>query len=503
MSKKIDKKLAYLASLGALYEREPSQIKRLEPEKITPLKGVVAVLPDRDFVFHGFDVQRDLTVEQVAETVEIRMFQDAGLNPILEYKNAFSCRDNSQDQRMKSVTAAAISTGAIEAGVEKIRKNINYIDCVLPASTLPYALYNAEVLEKRKDVFIYYQKDSLLVSIFDNGNFIYGKTQDSGIKRLYEQYCALSGRKDDYDSFVKMLQETEELSHDHNLELLSYIREVLNNSLGNIKNILLYAARVSGAGEFDRVFIGSGVGAVMGLSELAQELFEIESHDFNFFTDFYSSSDSYVDQMAVLALLEGQNQNRGLPHNPYNTTIYERPGRFLERKGGKALFFVAAATIAVFLWPIYYEAQIYNFNAKTKKALLEIGKSRQEFETNLMLRDSLLAERDNLTAQKIDVEQELAKRQSELDEIHKRRTKEHTVAVNLADIFENVIRSDLQISAFSLAQRDLNLSLVALEDTRITNLLRRLVDDGYFVELYEILQNEQGSFVADLKVRLK
>ncbi|GHV09537.1 hypothetical protein AGMMS50229_19890 [Campylobacterota bacterium] len=133
--------------------------------KLSPLSAVkspgcvVAIVPDRELVFLQFQLQKDLTTEQLTEAVEVRMFQDAGLNPMLEYKTAFSKRASTQDMRMLTIGAISASMGAIESATSQLTQDISYIDSLLPLSTLPYALYNASILEPKRDVFVYFQRD--------------------------------------------------------------------------------------------------------------------------------------------------------------------------------------------------------------------------------------------------------------------------------------------------------------------------------------------------------
>lgn len=503
MSKKLNKATVFIASSGSVYESDGVALRAIDKERLVAPKHLIAVIPERDFILHSFDVPREIGIDKLPETVEIRMFQDAGLNPMIDYENAFSYRDSRQDGRMYSVTAVAISTGSIESGVAKIKDKVSYIDSILPASSLPCALYNAEILEKKKDVFIYFQKDSLVISIFDNGEMVYGKSQDGGLAKIHETYVATSGVKSDYDSFVKMLVKQHDRFSEEEEEDVPDLRDIFISSLSNVKNILLYTSRVAGLNDIDRVFIGSYAGVVYKLSDLAYEMLEIEAHNFNFYTDFHTKGEAYLDQTVLLALLEGQNQINGLPHNPYNVSIYKRPGKLLTRKGGKALFLVVATTIISLLFPLYYQVQIWGYEGKTKQALSEIGKSKAEFEASMALKEALTAQKNKLEERKIEVEQEYLNRKSELREIYKIRTKSKTVATNLLPVFESVVKSNLLIKSFSLNVQDLNMNIVSAEDTRITTLLNSLVGAGYYSELHEILQDEHGNFTADMKVRLK
>lgn len=503
MSKNTGKIAGFVVATNSLYESDGLSSNTIDIGETARPKSTVVVLPDRDFVFHNFEIQRDLTREQLAETVEIRMFQDAGLNPMLEYKNSFACRDSKQDDRMKAVNAVAVSYGAIESATEKLKAKISYIDAILPTSTLPYALYNAEILEKKRDVFIYFQKEALVVSIFDNGEFVYGKTQDNGLRKLLESYAILSGKRVEFDDFVKILLTIDELDGEEDRQLLIDIREVLSSSLLGIKNILLYASRVSGLNEFDRIIIGSTIGTISGLDLLAQELFEIETHEFNFYTDFYTKGSAYMDQVALLALLEANNIANELPANPYNCTIYRRPGAFLTRKGGKILAFMSAAVFVVLLLPAYYQAQIFYYDYRASHALEEIGKSKAEFEANAMQRDLLIKEREDLNKQLQDATDQYGFAKAQLDEIHKRRTINKPVATNLAAIFADIESANLQITALDLKSRELNLKLISDQDTKITALLNTLVDKGYITSLNIITQDDKKLYEAELKVRLK
>ncbi|MGE4294683.1 MAG: hypothetical protein AB7E49_03160 [Campylobacterales bacterium] len=466
---------------------------------------VVAALDEREFVFHQFEMQRDLTAEQLAESVEIKMFQDAGLNPMLEYKNAFCRRPSRQDSRINFVNAVAASMGALEGATAAVREESAYIDAVVPLTTLPYALYNAEILEKKRDVFIYFQKDALQIALFDEGEFVYGKAQDYGIRKLLDEYVALSRDRMEYADFVQLLMTAKPKSQDPEqiAQSLGDLREVISTALAGVKNILLYAGRISGVGEYDRVFVGTCEGLIPGVEELAQEILEIEAHEFIFYTSFYMQGEPYIDQFAVLALLEGQNLQAGLKANPFNVTPYRRPGAFLKRPGGKLVLWAAASLLAAVLWPGFYGLQTLWLEYQTQKGLQSLGKSRMEFEALQDRRSALAQEREKLEKQLAQTEKTFEESVALLKSVHDKRLLSSPVTTGLANLFAELSRSGVYVQTLTLEGRKVELALSASKDTQITGLLENLVVRRYAPELSRIERQESSRrFITQLKVVL-
>jgi hypothetical protein len=463
----------------------------------------VVAFPDKELIYHQFDVSRDITSEQLAENVEVKVFQDAGLNPMLEYKTAFTQRLSRQDERMWTIGAIAVSTGALESVTSALGSSVKYIDSVVPTSSLPYALYNANILEPKRDVFIYFQKESLTISIFDNGEYVYGKSQDHGVKKLMESYLQLSHARMEYEDFVGMLTSASASEDkEQNLHALSDLREAISNALFGVKNILLYAARIAGVTSMDRVFIGTSEGTVPGLEDLAQELLEVEGHEFMFYTPFYGKSDQYIDQLAVLALLEADNIVKGYKTNPFNCTVSSRPGAFLSRPGGKAVAWGALALAVAIAWPLYYFADSKWYAHLSRAEMRTLGQSREEFRNLQEERKRLGEERVSLETRRQEAQTRLTDAKNLLAKVHEMRVLAQPAATGIAGLFERLTEASVRVESVSMTGRNALAQIRAGRDTQITKLLERLAEDNYLPELKKIIRGENGAFTAELKVRL-
>jgi hypothetical protein len=463
----------------------------------------VVAFPDKELIFHQFDLAKDMTSEQLVENVEVKVFQDAGLNPMLEYKTSFTKRVSRQDERMWTIGAIAASTGAIESVTASLLTRANYIDSIVPASSLPYALYNANILEPKRDVFIYFQKDSLIISIFDGGEYVYGKSQDHGIKKLMESYAQLSHARMEYEDFVSMLTSASASEDkEQNLRALADLREAISNALFGVKNILLYAGRIVGITSMDRLFIGTSEGLVPGLEDLAQELLEVEGHEFNFSTPFYSQNDQYVDQLAILTLLEANNIVGGLKANPFNCTAKARPGAFLSRDGGKAIALVSLSLAVAIAWPLWFVAYDQWYSYKSRSEMVELRQSEAKFKALETEKTQLEQEVAALGAEQQEKQAKLTETKNLLVKIHDMRVLAQPAAAGLAGLFERLTEANVRVESLEMTGRDTAAQIRAPRDTQITKLLERLAEDNYLPELRKIVKGENGAFSAELKVRL-
>ncbi|MDR0746902.1 MAG: hypothetical protein LBE89_03300 [Helicobacteraceae bacterium] len=495
--------VAFTGAGDKCWELDGGSVRRTAVADVINPGYVVSTVADRETVFYQFDIQKDLTSEQLQESVEIRMFQDAGLNPMLEYKTAFSKRVSYQDARMLTISAIAVSMGALENAITPLAPKITFVDTLLPLSSLPYALYNANVIEPKKDIFVYFQRDTLIISIFDNGEFVYGKNQDYGLKKLRESYVQLSGERIEYEEFVKILIDPSNVQDELATTVLTNIREAISNALYSVKNILLYAGRVSGITEPDRVYIGTCEGIVPGLEDIAQEILGIEGHEFIFYTSFFNQNDRYMDQMALLALLEGENIFNGFNANPLNVTPHKRPGSLISRPAGKAIFLVAASVIAAIAWPGFYIAKSYYYDYRSDAEYAKLQSSKAEFDMLLALKNQLISERDSKRTARNGAESAYRDSVNLLATIHEKRVGMEPVALQFATLYNLLSAHSIKVTNISLKGRQVTAALDAYRDTQITALLDQLARNAYEPTLQKIIKLENGKFSAELKVSIK
>ncbi|GHV09349.1 hypothetical protein AGMMS50229_19360 [Campylobacterota bacterium] len=240
---------------------------------------------------------------------------------------------------------------------------------------------------------------------------------------------------------------------------------------------------------------------IPGLEELAQEILEIEGHDYIFHTSFFSSKDPYMDQIAMLALLEAENIDSGLTPNPFNVTAHKRPGTFTSRPAGKALLAIAAILIAAIAWPGYYYTKGFFHTQDVKVKLAALGQSKAEFNALIAARDQLRVQREALLKSYQEASDKFNTSKSLLGQIHEKRVVHKPIAQELAKVYAYLTEYDVRVTGVETKERDATIKLRAGNDTRITRLLEKLAAENYAPSMDRIAKNETA-FEADLKVRL-
>lgn len=459
-----------------------NRVQRMGPESLRRLSALVGVLDDREFAGYSFEVEKELAGESLAETVEIKMYQDAGLNPMLEYRIVHNARPSAIDPKSVSVQAFAISTASLEAETARVRAHTPYIDVLVPRSTLPYALYNAEILEKKGDVFIYYTKEAVHISIFDQGEFVYAKSGEGGLKKLHDDYLTMTGERTPYPEFlekiVKLGLEEERYGQEEYPFLIDF-RELLTTSLTAVNNIVLYARRIAGVREVDRVFIGTEGGPIPGADKAILNVLGLGGFDFLFYTPFYLEGDDYIDQCRLLALLEGANLLYGKPVNPFNATMSPRPSAFLARPSGR----LAAATVGSLLLFSLYPAYLYSFAAykdyQAETVARTLNMTKLEFTELKAKEDALLAEKKELQTKGEEIRKELETGKQLLEEVRRKKAGYVPVTPVFAKLSERVGGEEVFIERLLLEEGKIRMELRSEKERRLTSLVGRLVADGY------------------------
>lgn len=455
----------------------------------------VATMNDKEIISYSFDVEKGLKEEELADTVDIRMFQDAGLNHMIDYKIVYATRDSLLDAKSLSVTAFAVTPTQFTGEFGALRSRCNYIDTILPSSTLPHALYAGEILEAKSDIFIYFREKETTFSVFYEGRFVYSKNISEGLKGLYDLFVKNNNETVEYDTFVTTLTGKGLDPDRYETEPEVYrqdVAAVLERSLGNMNNVIQYARRIAGIQSFDRIFIGTEKGTVPMLTELVRSVTEVRGENFEFFTPYYHAEDSYTDQTIILGLIEAENIREGRPANPFNLSIYPRPPRFYKRDSGKLLLITAASLLLGTAYPLYLAVDTrwkeYTYNTTLGKLQISQGEFME-----------LKAEEDSYRAKKnhyqelLEKEKEaLAKQLALLKKIESKRQLATTKTHTLARLFGQLNRHRLKIEQIEIEGDRYRLALRSRRDDDVTAFLKTATAHKHFsVDMHAYAYNPE------------
>lgn len=469
----------------------------LSPVPVDTFKGKadvsVGLISEKEIISYSFDVDKGLAAEELADTVEIRMFQDAGLNHMIDYTIAFAARDSLLDAKRLSVTAFAVTKTQFAAEFGPLLGHCSYIDTILPHATLPHALYAGEILEPGSDIFIYYREKETMFSLFHEGNFVYSKNIGGGLKGLYDLFVRNNNESVAYDAYLSALigqgLDPERYGPDPDVYLQD-IADVLERNLGELGNVIQYARRIAGLQTFDRIFIGSERGNIPGLTDLVVKVTGIRGEVFEFFTPFYDTESPYRDQNAILALIEAENIRQGHAPNPFNLSIYPRPPRFHKRESGRLLLVTAASLLMAAAYPLYLSVDTHWKEYAYTKTLSRLQISQGEFM-------QLKAEEDAHKSRKKHYQELLAGEKEALEKqialfkaIETKRLAANTKTHTLARLFTDINRHRLRLEQVDVEANRYRLALQASKDDDVTAFLKSVTaQERFTVDMHTYAYN--------------
>jgi len=130
---------------------------------------VGAPFNSKKLVTLSFKLPKNLSQEQLALQVELKLYKDGGLNPNENYKIDFITYDLESEKEL-IVEAFAVSYEDL-AEFEEFAKKIGYIDILFPRFIAYEAMYDAEGA-KTNDLIVYLGEEEAFGAIYKEGKYI-------------------------------------------------------------------------------------------------------------------------------------------------------------------------------------------------------------------------------------------------------------------------------------------------------------------------------------------
>jgi len=306
-----------------------------------------------DVILHSFKTSPSISDEELKTTVEIKMYEDAGLDLEKKYKIDYIKKELDFEESIL-VEAFAIEIDKITELMEGVLRKTKHID-FLALSFLSFkTLYTNKIIEPKNDLFIYLEEDEAFLSIYKDGHYLSTKslmTLNDIIKKLDDSGVSMS------------IDELREHLSTKGLDVSSYERgettlyneleAQFSSILTKINDIVVYNRSVFGFEKVDRVFLSTKTGRIRGIREFIANFgfLDIEIHDFNLFKE--KQEKNFLENI-VVSYIDDKLQAQDFSHN---FTIFLREPVFYSKESGKII--IAASTLIIlalaYVGMVYYE----------------------------------------------------------------------------------------------------------------------------------------------------
>ncbi|MCF6173637.1 MAG: hypothetical protein L3J44_07665 [Campylobacteraceae bacterium] len=318
-----------------------------------------------DIVVYSFKIPKVDIKDDISNTVEIKMYEEAGLDVNKLYKITYFIKELDFEE-MSLVEAFAIEVDVLKNTFEKCIKKVKYIDFLV----LPFFAYTTfyinKILTPKNDVFVYIGDDEAFLSFYKDGLNISTKSimnLNDIVQKLNEQDIDISLEK------LKVIFQNkgfkQELYEKNESELFITLESIFSDILTKINNVAIHNRSVFGFDSIDRIFLSTKEGRVKGFKELALNFGfkQTEILDFNLFRD--KTHDDFLGQIVASYGFDKYKKRS----NKQNVSIFTKPPSFLSTQIGKlAISFVLFIAILSTVFSYFY---IQTQNLQSQKDTLE------------------------------------------------------------------------------------------------------------------------------------
>lgn len=464
---------------------------------------VISYINNKDIMIATVDISRNVPLEDIHGVLDIKVYEELGLDPTNTYVTASLEVESSSEERKFHIFV--VETSYLDALFLSVKKQTKYLDLIIPAPLLFKPLYQKEILNDTKaHAFVYFTKQDTFITVYSEGQYLYSKSIEFTLEYMYEKYCEEIGEKVDESEFYALF-ESEGLKTT-NTNYQHYFSKIFTEIFIMVNDIILYVKRAFEIDAIDQIYIGSQRGAILGLSEYSQNYLGIESLDLNL--DYHiSNKEWYIDQLHYLMLLSGFGYSEDEAYLA-NLSIYPRPPSFLMRSSGQFIISMVGAVSLSLAYPMFEligtyvnDSAIFILNQENN-ALTKEANSYKKILGDKKQQMKILDDEIKVLSDKYHAKMET------LSAIYDKKVNYRLKSGMLHRFSEDLDKFDVHVEMLRTENNTLWLALLSSDDRKFTEVIK-YISDTHFDEMVSIniekIEKDDASeyYKGLLKVELK
>jgi len=306
-----------------------------------------------DVILHSFKVPESISEDELKTNVEIKMYDDAGLDLQKKYKIAYIKKELDFEESIL-IEAFAVEVDRISDSLYPVFNKTKHIDFL----ALPFlsftTLYKNKIIEEKNDLFVYIDEHESFLSIYKDGNYLSTKSLinlDEIVKKLEVAGVDITIEALKEHLFTKGLDSS---TYERGETILfNELESIFASMLTKINDIVVYNRSVFGFEKVDRIFLGMQNGRLKGAREFVKKfgMDEVEVRDFNIFKN---KEDGNFFEKIVTSYIYDKYETKDFRHN---LTIFEKEPAFYKKESGKVLLtvFLIISISSAFVALVWYK----------------------------------------------------------------------------------------------------------------------------------------------------
>ena len=466
---------------------------------------ITSYLSNKDVITTIVSLSRNIAEEDIADILDIKAYEELGLDHATEYTISFREVENSGEEREFHIFVA--EPRVLDELFLPVTRQTKYVDLIIPAPLLYKILYHREILSDHGvQCFMYFTKYDAFITLYKDGEYLYSKSIEFSLEQIYDKYCEIVGEKVDEKEFFSILNS--EGLKTNNSDYQQNFMKIFGEVFIIINDIIIYAKRAFQLENIDQMYIGSVDGPIIGLDEYSQNYLGLKSSDLNF--NYTVNNDEwYTDQLQYMMLLSSLDYIDEDAEDAFvNLTMFPRAPAFVNRAGGQFLIALFAAISIGLALPLYYligsyvdDVKIHVLNSENNKLQIETDNYKKILGTKKQKISLLDKKIDNLSTK-------YEAKAKTLTSIYDKKVNYRLKSAIYHDIAEELSKFDVNVEMLVSKDDTLWVSLVSSTDRKLTELIKYISDTHFNdinqIDIERIKKDPESSYYKGLlKVDLK
>jgi len=477
----------------------------LSPQRKLSLKSnffFVTYLANKDMIIAPIEIGSGIDEEDLEGALENRAYEELGLDPTVEYMIRHLEIPHTGDGRLFQLFV--IEQKRYEEIFGSLRKQVKYIDLIVPAPLLYTTLYDLELVE-RKGVhcYLYFTRYDTFLTFYRDGEYLYSKSIKYSFEQIYDRYCEMVGETVDEEMFFRTLQKEgmKATQADYQQNIMKLFGEIFIS----INDIIIYTKRAYELEVIDQMFIGSSLGPIVGLDDYVQNYLGLYSSALEF--DFQLETDEWhIDQMQLMMAVSGLEYIS--TQDIVNLTQYPRPPVFFKRPSGQFVGTTLAVTALALMPPTYY--YVMAKANETRNNILQ--NEKQQLSSEASRYRAILKEKrkkiEELDSRITQLKKTFRGKETTLDSVFKKKVYYRMKSEQIELFAGDMEKYGVKAQKIETKNDYYYLSLVSETDQNITKMIRDISekynDAISFIDIEMIQKDDNSTFYQGiLKVGLQ
>ncbi len=485
----------------------------LKDQKFNPLKKlsyntanlVTAYVNNHDLISTSVEISRSIEDEDLADLVEIKAYEELGLDQAEEYIIQSRERESTGDNDMRIFDIFVVEPEYLTETFDEVIKETKHIDLLIPSPLLYHSVYSKEILRNEGvHCFVYFGNNDTFITFYKNGEYLYAKSIEYSLEQIYDKYCELTGDRVNEEEFFNIL-ETEGLKTIH-ADYQQNLMKLFGEIFIAINDIIIYAKRAFDLLTIDQMFIGSSKGPIIGLDEYSENYLGLQSAELNF--DFNLNTEEwYTDQlqyMLAIAAIEYVDNDVEL----VNLTIFYRAPPFQKRASGQFIISTLLAITLGISYPLYFLVHSYMNDATNLVLSNNNSNLKKESSKYKKIIGSKKKEIDKLDVIIADKSKIYRNKDITLSSIYDKKVHYNLKSELLYNFAKDIKQFDINVNIVTSKDDSFTFSLLSKDDQEITKLIK-YISERHFDRIdsidIEMISKDSGSeyYNGILKVDLQ